>query len=493
MFIDEVILTCRAGKGGDGVIAWRREKYIPKWWPYGGNGGKWGNVMLRATTNENTLIRYRHVKEIKAKDGEKWATQEMHGAHAPDTIVDVPVGTVVIDEETGGLVVDLTRPGEIFLLCEWGRWGFGNAHFTSSTRQTPNFAELGDIGEVRQVRMELKLVADVGLVGLPNAGKSTLIQSLTNVRPKIANYPFTTLVPNLGVMEWKGRTLVIEDVPWLIEWAHEGRGLGFQFLKHIERCRVIVHLIDASVGEEVVKQYEVIREEMKKWDVKNLAESLGSDDQQYHQKLSALRVTPSHVARNEYQQLLDKPEIIILSKSELIDPDHLLKIQQYFEKATRKKIDLSISAGAYIRLDELKDMLIQRIPETAWQNDIWDDELRNISLPLRSRADPRQVKVSRLSETVFCVEGERIEEIVRMTDMRFIDGVNRIYDVMEKMNVIKKIHALLAHDGGDISAHETKKGKGFFVGEEDKDELVVEIAGKRFSLENIVFMRDKNF
>ena len=218
---------------------------------------------------------------------------------------------MVTDQEDGTVICDLSRPGQEFLICEGGRGGFGNAHFPSSTRQAPNFAELGDKGETREVKMELKLVADVGLVGLPNAGKSTVIQSLTNVKPKIANYAFTTLVPNLGVMEWKSRSLVIEDVPGLIEGASEGKGLGFQFLKHIDRCRIIIHLLDASVGEEaLVENYNVIRKELENWS----------------------------------KEMAEKEELIVFSKKDIIDAEQLEEMKKYFEKKTKKKVNLMISA-----------------------------------------------------------------------------------------------------------------------------------------------------
>ena len=194
----------------------------------------------------NTLSDFRHKNVLKAQNGEDGGTKEMHGAKGEDLVVKVPVGTIVTDAETGELIVDLTQEGETYPLCQGGRGGFGNAHFPSSVRQAPAFAEMGDIGEEKKVKLELKLVADIGIIGLPNAGKSTLIQSVTNVRPKIADYPFTTLVPNLGVMEHKGQNLILEDVPGLIPGASEGKGLGIQFLKHIERTHVLLHLLDRS-------------------------------------------------------------------------------------------------------------------------------------------------------------------------------------------------------------------------------------------------------
>jgi GTP-binding protein len=288
MFIDEVVVKCRAGHGGDGAVSWRREKYIPNGGPYGGDGGRGGNILLRATTNQNTLIDFRHKKVLKAEDGLRGATKEMTGRGGEDFVVLLPVGTIVTDVETNKIIVDLDRDGQEFLLCKGGKGGFGNAHFTSSTRQAPNFAELGDEGEEVHVQFELKLVADIGLIGMPNAGKSSLISSITNVRPKIANYPFTTIIPNLGVMEFKGRGLLIEDVPGLIEGASEGKGLGIQFLKHIERTALLCHLLDlGDTDEEIVKNYKTIRNELKKF-------------------------SPA---------LAEKPEIIILSKIDLVIPD----------------------------------------------------------------------------------------------------------------------------------------------------------------------------
>lgn len=467
MFIDEVILTCRAGAWGDGAVSWRREKYIPNGGPFGGDGGDGGNVILRATTHETTLIRYRHAKVIKAKNGERGATQEMHGANAEDTILEVPVGTVVTDVEDGEVIVDLTEPGQEYVLCHGGRGGFGNAHFPSSTRQAPNFAELWDRGDEREVKMELKLVADVGLVWLPNAGKSTVIQSITNVKPKIANYAFTTLIPNLGVMEHKGRSLVIEDVPGLIEWASEWKGLGTQFLKHIDRCHIIIHLIDASVWvEEMIESYRVIRNELEKWS----------------------------------EEMAAKKELIVFSKADICDPEMLEEMVRDFEKATKQKVTLTISAWAYIRIDTLKDILIESIPEKRQiapivrENEEWyleteivaDDELaptvRVYDLKKQTE-NAKRFTISRIDATNFEVHGERIEEIVRMTNMQYTEWVNRVYDVMGKLGIIRKIKSTL------VSELENGNSNGFFEWEADIETPNVWIAGRKFSLENIIFMK----
>lgn len=462
MFIDEVHLTLRAGKWGDGIISWRREKYIPKGGPYGGDGGNWGDIILRATTHETTLGKFRHQKIIKAEDGQKWGTQEMHGANAQDTIIEVPVGTLVTDTEDGAVICDLTKPYQEFIICEGGRGGFGNAHFPSSTRQAPNFAELGDTGDIREVKMELKLVADVGLVGLPNAGKSTVIQSITNVKPKIADYAFTTLVPNLGVMEWKWHSLVIEDVPGLIEGASEGKGLGFQFLKHIDRCRIIIHLLDASQGEEaMIENYRTIRKELENWNA----------------------------------SMAEKDELIIMSKADIIDPEMLEEMKKNFEKATGKKVALTISAGAYMRIDELKDLLIERIPsiksvearntqEDADGNLLPDaDTVVHYDLKNTRKVDPKRCHITKREDGDYEVTGERIEEIARMTDTRYVDGVNRIYDVMEKLGVMRKLKLL-------ISEELTRETSGFFEGEDDFRVPAVWISEKKFSLEGLVFMKE---
>ncbi len=465
MFIDEVQLTLRAGKWWDGIISWRREKYVPKGWPFGGDGGDGADIRLVATTHETTLGRFRHMKLIRGKDGEKGWTQEMHGASAEDTILEVPVGTIITDTDDGAILCDLTVAGQEYTLCKWGRGGFGNAHFPSSTRQAPNFAELGDTGDERSVKMELKLVADVGLVWLPNAGKSTVIQSLTNVRPKIADYAFTTLVPNLGVMEWKDRSLVIEDVPGLIEGASEGKGLGFQFLKHIDRCRIIIHLLDATQGEDmIIENYRTIRKELENW-------------------------SPS---------MIEKDELIVLSKADIIDPDQLEEMRKIFEKATQKKVALTISAGAYIRVDELKDLLIERIPPTESMISGIVEDTDGILVPdagtepttvkvydLKTRqSDPKRCQITKRDDGDYEVKWIRIEEIARMTDTRYVDGVNRIYDVMEKLGVMRKIKLL-------ITEEMSREKSGFFEGEEDFEIPNVWISGKKFSLEGLIFMREE--
>ena len=243
-FVDEVSIYVKAGDGGDGAVAWRREKFIPRGGPAGGDGGNGGDVVLTVDTGLSTLLDYRYVREHKARSGEKGSGSDMNGRNGEDLVLRVPPGTVVKDA-SGETVADL-KEGDRFVLAKGGKGGLGNMNFATSTNQAPRFAEDGTPGEEKDVVLELKLLADVGIVGYPNAGKSTLISRISRARPKIADYPFTTLVPNLGVVGWRGKSFVVADIPGLIEGAHAGAGLGHQFLRHVERCRVLVHLVEGA-------------------------------------------------------------------------------------------------------------------------------------------------------------------------------------------------------------------------------------------------------
>ncbi|HET8540264.1 MAG TPA: GTPase ObgE [Anaeromyxobacter sp.] len=249
-FVDEVRIHVKAGDGGDGAVAWRREKFIPRGGPAGGDGGKGGDVVLVVDPQLSTLLDYRYVREHRARSGGNGMGSDMNGADGDDLVLRVPPGTVVKDVATGERIADLGSPGERFVVAKGGRGGLGNMNFATSTNQAPRYAEDGTPGEERDLVLELKLLADVGIVGYPNAGKSTLISRISRARPKIADYPFTTLVPNLGVVSWRGeRSFVVADIPGLIEGAHEGAGLGHQFLRHVERCRVLIHLVDGAPPE----------------------------------------------------------------------------------------------------------------------------------------------------------------------------------------------------------------------------------------------------
>lgn len=346
----------------------------------------------------------------------------MTGRGGETCVVLLPVGTMVTDlENHGELVVDLTCDGQEFLLCKGGKGGFGNAHFTSSTRQAPNFAELGDEGEEMHVKFELKLVADVGLIGMPNAGKSSLISSITNVRPKIANYPFTTIIPNLGVMEYKGRGLLIEDVPGLIEGASEGKGLGIQFLKHIERTALLCHLLDlGNTDEEIMTNYTIIRKELRAF-------------------------SPT---------LAEKPEIIILSKVDLVPPDEqkarIAKLKKKFKGADV----FAISAPMMEGVEALQNFLIKKIPAGQREMQIQEEALRALKdeqpeakiYDLKAHRNTRTISIRRKDIDTFEVFGERIEEIARMTNMQNKESIARMIDVLDREKVLSKIMSMLNVD-----------------------------------------------
>jgi GTP-binding protein len=325
MFIDEVRIRVKAGDGGNGCMAFRREKFVPRGGPSGGDGGRGGDVILESSQRHNTLVHFRFNPEHKAERGRHGEGSNCSGREGQDTVLKVPVGTVVYDETTGELVHDFQRPDERLVLARGGRGGRGNQHFATSTHQAPREHELGTPGEERLVRMELKLLADVGLVGHPNVGKSTLIARVSAARPKIADYPFTTLEPNLGVVTVgeapHEESFVVADIPGLIEGAHLGSGLGVQFLRHIERTRLLVHIVDVSDGSgrpDPVEDYKVIEAELK---------SFGHG-------------------------LEEKPRILVASKIDAADPDKLKKLQAM---AKRRKLPFhAISAVTGAGIDALK-------------------------------------------------------------------------------------------------------------------------------------------
>jgi GTPase len=269
MFVDQVRICVKAGRGGDGVCSFRREKYVPHGGPDGGDGGNGGNVVMVASHRLTTLLDLRYQQHYQAKAGGSGEGSNRHGRTAPDITIQVPVGTMIMDDETGETLADLTAEGQSYVVARGGRGGRGNARFATSTNRVPTHCEPGTPGEDRWLRLELKLLADVGLVGFPNAGKSTLIAAISAARPKIADYPFTTLTPNLGVVSWQDdRSFVVADIPGLIGGAHEGKGLGFQFLRHIERTSFLLHLVDISdwATEDSVVSFEVMRKELAAYD-----------------------------------------------------------------------------------------------------------------------------------------------------------------------------------------------------------------------------------
>ncbi len=300
-FLDEAKVYIRSGDGGNGCVAFRREKFIEFGGPSGGNGGRGGDVIVEAVDGLNTLIDYRYQQHFKAAKGVNGMGKDRHGANGKSVVLKVPVGTQIFDEDRETLIHDFTRLGERFVLAEGGNGGFGNAHFKSSTNRAPRNANPGQPGEERWIWLRLKLIADAGLVGLPNAGKSTFLSAVSAARPKIADYPFTTLHPQLGVVNAGGREFVLADIPGLIEGAHEGAGLGDRFLGHVERCRVLLHLVDAT-SEHAGKAYKTVRGEL---------EAYAGD-------------------------LADKIEIVALNKIDAVTPEDLKKQRDRLKRAAKK-------------------------------------------------------------------------------------------------------------------------------------------------------------
>lgn len=328
-FIDEVKITIESGSGGPGCVSFRREKFIPFGGPDGGDGGKGGDVYFEADNGLNTLVTFRGKKNFKAQSGENGAGSQRHGKFGEDVTLKVPVGTLVRDYGSENIVADLTEHGQRILMAEGGRGGLGNMNFKTSTNQTPRYAQEGESGIFMELDLELKLIADIALVGLPNAGKSTCISTISAARPKIADYPFTTLEPNLGVVKMGESSYVVADIPGLIEDAADGKGLGHKFLKHIERTKAFVHLVDVSwcLDEfEAFEQYVIIRTELEKYN----------------------------------KDLLNKREIICLTKIDAMTEEEIIKYVSYFEEQLDKKV-LPLSSVSGRNISELKALMFKSI------------------------------------------------------------------------------------------------------------------------------------
>lgn len=326
-FIDEVDIEVISGEGGKGFVGYRREKYVPMGGPDGGDGGEGGNICFQGDEGLNTLLHFRGLKTFKAEAGGNGAGSNMQGACGNDLILKVPVGTLIYHKETGDLLCDVTEHGQIYKAAEGGRGGKGNAHFKSSTHQTPRFAQNGEPGTAIPIHLELKLLADIALIGLPNAGKSTLISAISAARPKIADYPFTTLEPNLGVVELGEKTIVVTDIPGLIEGAADGKGLGIKFLKHIERTSALVHLIDCSMfleEYEAIEAYVTVRSELEKFN----------------------------------PELLNKKEIVCLTKIDAMTEDEIEKFRSSMEEQLDRRV-LPISGISGRNIDILKQLMLK--------------------------------------------------------------------------------------------------------------------------------------
>ena len=410
MFVDTAKVFVQAGRGGDGAVSFRHEIYVDKGGPDGGDGGRGGDVIFVATENLNTLVDFRYKPELKAEPGQDGAKRDRHGKSGKALYVKVPIGTVV--RRGDELIGDFTQDGQELIVARGGDGGFGNAHFKSSVRQTPRIAEKGEPGETFEAELELKLLADVGLVGFPNAGKSTFLSVVSNARPDIADYAFTTLSPNLGVADVDDGSLLIADIPGLIEGASEGKGLGDAFLRHVERTAVLLHLVDAY-SEDVAEAYQTIRRELETYS----------------------------------PELVDRPEVIALTKVEGLDEDIIqMQIDALRQVAPNREV-YAISSAAHQNLKEVLRELRRRVEE-ARQKEAEEapvDEADGLPvISLSSEQVQRAWHISQLPDRedgtkVFRVKGHKIEKFARRTRFDTFEGLNRLRDIMKKMGIA---HAL---------------------------------------------------
>jgi len=416
MFYDHTKIFVKAGNGGDGSMHFRREKYYPLGGPDGGDGGRGGSIYFEATIDLNTLIDYRYRQQFKAEPGTPGAGQKMHGAKGEDIILSVPCGTIIRDGETKELVGDLTEIGQRVMVARGGRGGLGNVHFATSTRQAPKESQKGEPGEERWLLLELRLIADVGLVGYPNAGKSTLLSVVSAAHPKIADYPFTTLEPNLGVVEGgqprygDGYSFVMADIPGLIEGAAQGVGLGHEFLRHIRRTRVLLHLVDGSaLDRDPWEDFLAINRELRDYD----------------------------------EELGQRPQLVVYNKMDL--PEAQERWPDFKKKAEAAGYRVfGISAAAHQDVDELIDETsrllneIMRDEAERAATQVISDLRENEGPVLRPQAADA-FTVLKVEDGVFVVSGKRVERMVSMTDPESEEGMDRLQVQLEKMGVTKAI------------------------------------------------------
>jgi len=414
MFTDQVVINVKSGKGGDGMVHFRREKFVPQGGPDGGDGGKGGDVIFEVKSTLNTLSSFRQNQKFKAEDGVKGGPSQMSGRYGSDLILYVPPGTILFDADTGALIGDLTDPGQQLIICKGGRGGRGNQHFATSRNQVPRTAEKGEPPEEKHIKLELKLIADIGLIGVPNAGKSTLLSVLTNARPKIAAYPFTTLEPNLGVANIDDdTTVVLADIPGLIEGASQGAGLGHDFLRHIQRTRVLVHLLD-GLSEDPVADYSQINSELSLFDP-----NLGKK--------------PQIVALNK----IDQPEVL----------ERLADIQKKFKK---HKVELmTISALARTNTRDLLVKAYQTLQETPPVNEV------ELPLPVyKPKEDPREFVVTQEGANEWRVSGTAIERAASMTYWQHDGSVRRFQKIMETLGIDAALRQAGIQEGDTVSIGE---------------------------------------
>ena len=463
MFVDTAKVKLEAGKGGDGAVSFRHEIYIPKGGPDGGDGGKGGSIIFKADKDTNTLLDFRYNPELKAEPGKNGAGQRAAGRSGKDLIVEVPIGTVVyrLDQDQRHFIADLTADGQTAIIAKGGDGGFGNAHFKSSVRQTPRIAEVGEPGEAFEAELELKLLADIGLVGLPNAGKSTFLSVVTNAKPEIADYPFTTITPNLGVATIDGQDLLIADIPGLIEGASEGKGLGHACLRHVDRTAALLHLVDVY-NDDAGVAYRTIRQELEKYsDLKDrpeivaLTKTEGLDQELIDLQMAAiLRENPDakvYAISASAHQGLD--ELLRALKAEISAGDGAISASSGRVRDARRPSAFLVPRGGRHGVAPLG---LGRASVTPSESGDSPSPLPTITLPQSALKDTWIVTEQ---DGKFIVTGEKIEKFARRTDLSNYASVNRLRDIMKKLG---------------IRAELTSKGA--------KPDSIISIAGKEFTL-----------
>lgn len=416
MFVDQVSVYVKGGDGGNGLVAYRREKYVPKGGPAGGDGGNGADVIFKVDEGLNTLMDFRYNRHFKGKRGENGMSKNQHGKNASPLIVFVPPGTTVIDEDTNEIIADLTTHGQQAVIAKGGRGGRGNTRFATPTNPAPDIAENGEPGQERMVKVELKLIADVGLIGFPSVGKSTFLSVVSAAKPKIADYHFTTLTPNLGVVDTNDqRSFVMADLPGLIEGAHEGVGLGYQFLRHVERTRVLVHVIDmaAMEGRDPYEDFVKINQELEKYD----------------------------------EKLMKRPQIIAANKMDM--PSAKENITKFKEKLQDKYPVYEISA---LTKEGLRDILfaiadkLEEIPKEAIDEDIEEKE----KVIYRYRKEETPFTIARDDDGTYVLTGQKLEKLFKMTDFNHDQAVQRFARQLRRMGVDEALRKRGAKDGDTV-------------------------------------------
>lgn len=410
MFIDVAKIELKAGKGGDGSVAFRREKYEPSGGPAGGDGGDGGSIIIVADKDIKTLMDYSYKSIYKAENGGDGRNKKQFGKKGEDLILKVPVGTLIKDYDTGTVIYDVKNDKEEFVICKGGKGGKGNVHFKSSIRQAPRFAEPGAKGEEKTIKLELKLLADVGLIGLPNVGKSTLLSIMSNARPKIANYHFTTLEPNLGVCKVGEKSFVLADIPGLIEGASEGLGLGHDFLKHIERTKILVHVLDisGSEGRNPIEDFELINSELASYNIK----------------------------------LNDKKMLVVLNKTDLGAEDNIKEFREKYSGRVDEIVE--ISAGTTENVDKLMYLIADTLDSIEDDYSTLDEQY----VYFEEEKEP-DFKVRKENEN-YIVEGPLIENLIYRTNFEVYESVNHLQKVLEDKGVIQQLKDLGIQDGDNV-------------------------------------------